>query len=193
MCLFVFLQCNINVDIMDGINMKTKPFRFYSDRSEVERGIRLPDGRIVPVSLNGEMVICFDQCLDLDKAIAYPVGVKVEGLLTLNDWVKNGATEVTCYDECDFYHEDRDWFPEELSDEDIQMVIGFFEEHGYHVSEKAIRHCFDAWSEGFKSGYRDEANGYHLFTPAGWINPLCFRLSTLDDRLDWQKTYPGFG
>ena len=170
-------------------NMETRPFRIFFDRSEVERGIRLPDGRIVPVVIDNHLVIRFDQCLDLDKAIAYPVGVKVEGLLTLNDWVKAGATEVCCYDECDYYHENREWYPERLSDSAVHKVVRYFKEHGYNVTEKAICFCFDAWVNGYKSGYRDEANGYHLFTPAGWINPLCFRLSTLDSRLDWQTTY----
>ena len=112
-------------------------FQFCQDRFEVEWGVQLPDGRIVPVVLNGKLLIRFDQCLDLDKQIAYPSGVIVEGLRTLNDWVKAGG---------------------------------------------------NAWSLGGKSGYRDDANGYHLFTPCG-DNPLCFRLSTLDKRLDWQTTY----
>ena len=59
-------------------------FRFFHDRNEVERGVQLPDGRIVPVVLNGKLVIRFDQCLDLDKQIAYPSGVVVEGLRNLS-------------------------------------------------------------------------------------------------------------
>ena len=39
-----------------------------------------------------------------------------------------------------------------------------------------------------KSGYRDEKNGYHLFTPCG-CNPLSFRVSSLEPELDWQITY----
>ena len=39
-----------------------------------------------------------------------------------------------------------------------------------------------------KSGYRDEKNGYHLFTPCG-CNPLSLRATSLEKELDWQTTY----
>lgn len=163
-------------------------FPFFQDRHEVERGVQLPDGRIVPVVLDGKLVLWFDQCLDLDKQIAYPSGVVVKGLRTLNDWIKAGGKEVYLYDECDF-RGDGDWYPEELTDADVEKVQSFFAEHGYHVTKEAIMFCYNAWVFGAKSGYRDQDNGYHLFTPCGWINPLSFRLSTLDARLDWQTTY----
>ena len=163
-------------------------FQFYHDSSEVERGVQLPDGRIVPVFLNGALVVSFDQCLDLEKQIAYPVGVKVVGLRTLNDWLKYGGKEVWLYDKFN-YDGDGDWYPEELLESGVEEVQSFFAEHGYHVTKEAIMFCFNAWYSGAKSGYRDEANGYHLFTPCGWINPLSFRLSSLDSRLEWQTTY----
>ncbi len=82
-----------------------------------------------------------------------------------------------------------DVYPDEISDIDVEEVQDFFARHGYNVTEDAIRHNFEAWKEDFKSGYRDEKNGYHLFTPCG-CNPLAFRLSTLDeDYEDWQETY----
>ena len=74
-------------------------FQFFQDRFEVERGVQLPDGRIVPVLWNGKWIMQFNQCLDLDKQIAYPSGVIVEGLRTLNDWVKAGGKEVHLYDQ----------------------------------------------------------------------------------------------
>ena len=162
-------------------------FQFFQDRFEVEWGVQLPDGRIVPVLWNGKWIMQFNQCLDLDKQIAYPSGVIVKGLRTLNDWIKAGAKEVHLYDECDYYG-DGDWYPEELLDADVEKIQSFFAEHGYNVTKEAIMFCYNAWSLGGKSGYRDDANGYHLFTPCG-ANPLCFRLSTLDKRSDWQTTY----
>ena len=111
----------------------------------------------------------------------------MEGLRTLNDWVKAGGKEVHLYDECE-YDGGGDWYPEELLDADVETIQSFFAEHGYNVTKEAIMFCYNAWSLGGKSGYRDDANGYHLFTPCG-ANPLCFRLSTLDKRLDWQTTY----
>ena len=169
-------------------SLQGTPFRFYFDRSQVERGVRLPDGRIVPVILDHRVFIRFDQCLDLDKAIAYPEGVNVDGLLTLNDWMRKGAMEVFCYDRCT-YCRDRNWYPEKLGDTTIRKIIDYFKKQGYTVTKEAIRYCFEGWKGNMKSGYRDEKKGYHLFTPAGGINPLRFSLTTLDDRLDWQTTY----
>lgn len=64
-----------------------------------------------------------------------------------------------------------------------------FKEHGFNVTIEALRHNFNAWRADLKSGYRDEENGYHLFTPCG-CNPLSFRCSSLEeDCKDWQITY----
>lgn len=78
--------------------------------------------------------------------------------------------------------------PRILSNKLARKICEEFKEHGFAVTEEAVRHNFDAWLADFKSGYRDEKNGYHLFTPCG-CNPLSFRASSLDERLDWQKTY----
>lgn len=65
-----------------------------------------------------------------------------------------------------------------------------FARNGFNVTEEAIEHNFDAWTMDFKSGYRDEENGYWLFTPCG-DNPLSFTVERLnpDPSCDWQKTY----
>lgn len=56
------------------------------------------------------------------------------------------------------------------------------------VIEDAIKHNFNAYLMDMKSGFRDEINGYHLFTPC-CHNPLSFRLTTLNKNCDWQTTY----
>lgn len=70
-----------------------------------------------------------------------------------------------------------------------QSVVNFFKRKGYNVTIDAIEHNYNAWLNDYKSGYRDEVNGYHLFTPCG-CNPLQFRLTTLHKSADeWQETY----
>lgn len=71
----------------------------------------------------------------------------------------------------------------------VQQVRKEFSKLGFKVSERAIMHNYNAWAHDYKSGYRDDGGGYHLFTPCG-CNPLSFRLTALsDDSKDWQTTY----
>lgn len=76
-------------------------------------------------------------------------------------------------------------FPNKIS---IKRIKAFFKKQGYNVTEEAIMHNFNAYIRDRKSGYRDEKNGYHLFTPC-CHNPLSFRLTTLNKNCDWQTTY----
>lgn len=74
---------------------------------------------------------------------------------------------------------------------DVKSICKRLEKHGFHVTEEAVQHNFWAWICGGKSGYRDEKNGYHLFTPCG-LNPLSFRVTSLHPACeDWQITYVG--
>jgi hypothetical protein len=77
---------------------------------------------------------------------------------------------------CDYYE-----------DFDVKEVIKEFEANGFNVTEEAIIHNFEAWKSDYKSGYKDESNGYFLFTPCG-CNALRFNATELTDE-DWQKTY----
>lgn len=71
----------------------------------------------------------------------------------------------------------------------VKSIINKFKKQGFNVTEKAILHNFLAWRCDRKSGYRDEENGYHLFSPCG-CNPLSFRVSSLHKTCkDWQTTY----
>lgn len=77
----------------------------------------------------------------------------------------------------------------EQEDAIINEIFNFFQEKGVNVSMDAIIHNFYAWMSGFKSGYRDKENGYHLFSPCG-CNPLSMRYTTLNKLYeDWQTTY----
>ena len=70
----------------------------------------------------------------------------------------------------------------------IKKTIEEFKSHGFNVTREALMHNYHAWRDDYKSGYRDEKNGYHLFTPCG-CNPLSFRASELSAETDWQDTY----
>ena len=70
---------------------------------------------------------------------------------------------------------------------DIEDVIDEFEVNGFNVTKEAIMHNFNAWKDDCKSGYKDEINGYFLFTPCG-CNALRFDALELTGA-DWQKTY----
>ena len=76
-----------------------------------------------------------------------------------------------------------------LSEKKIQTIINKFKKNGFNVTKEAIMHNFSCWMGDLKSGYRDEKNNYHLFSPCG-CNPLSFRATTLHPKCeDWQTTY----
>lgn len=71
----------------------------------------------------------------------------------------------------------------------MKSLQRYFKKRGFNVTKEAIIHNFSCWHGSLKSGYRDEANGYHLFTPCGG-NPLSFTLTSLHPTAaDWQTTY----
>lgn len=109
-------------------------------------------------------------------------------LPTFNDLYANGTMppEGTCIEK-QFVVNPRKHF--NLTDEDFDRIVKQFRKGGINVTREAIEHNYNAWLGDFKSGYRDEENGYHLFSPCG-CNPLSFRASTLHKKCeDWQQTY----
>ena len=80
--------------------------------------------------------------------------------------------------------------PDEISsieELDVESILAEFAKYDFNVTYEAIEHNFNAWLNDYKSGYRDEDNQYHLFTPCG-CNPLSFTVSRLNGS-DWQITY----
>lgn len=82
------------------------------------------------------------------------------------------------------------YMPQKDTDREIvKETLDFFHEKGFNVTEEAIMHNLMAYDRDEKSGYRDEKNGYHLFTPC-CCNPLTFTVTTLSTlSQDWQNTY----
>lgn len=170
---------------------------FVKDRSETQRGLQLNDGRIISLyNKDNKFYLSYDSVLDLDKGVIIRKGGgltladKNNGYTTLNDIIRNKqAKEVNCYDCLDFnmdvYMDD----PELDKKVTAKKIIKFFRDNGYNVTSEAVNWCFENWKSGFKSGYRDQENGYHLFNPCGG-NALSIRLTTLNPLCeDWQVTY----
>ena len=107
--------------------------------------------------------------------------------ICLNDLAKQGkCEEVQCYRmyDIDFPCKFKKLTPKVMKD-----IIEKFKAHGFNVTKKAVQWQYDNWSSDLKSGYRDEENGYHLFSPCG-CNPFSLRATTLHPLCaDWQTTY----
>lgn len=161
---------------------------FIASREQTERGEQLPDGRIINIYRSDGTIHRYDLAFDLETGDLYPAGEHPDGTVTLNELYEKGMLKaVHCYDECT-YNTNKYIGEIKTDDKFIKRVQAFFKEHGYNVTKKAIRHNIDAWELDYKSGYRDEANGYHLFTPC-FHNPLSFTLTTLHPLCQWQGTY----
>ena len=86
--------------------------------------------------------------------------------------------------------EDREYMPsfgrKEMTAEDVAAE---FAKNGFNVTPEAIEHNAMAWKRDHKSGYRDEENGYHLFSPCR-CNQLYFTATELtEESKSWQETY----
>lgn len=170
--------------------------RFVSDRKKTAWGFQLPDGRIIDQTKDGKhFYLAYDRAINIEKAEIYPEGMHPKGSTTLNELKKQGGHEVHCYDEFEINPDTGNRLFETKMRQETYRQKRFlawqklFSKNGHNVTIEAIRHQYDAWSAGFKSGYRDEENGCHLFTPSG-CNPFSLRLTTLDPKCkEWQTTY----
>ena len=167
--------------------------KFVKSRFDAMWGYQLNDGRIID-----RTNLRFDTHFNLETGEIYTGNdLQRSGKNGLPDDAPDGFTtlnnlnaqklghEVYCYDE---YNINLGNNPA-MGDKDIDAIIAEFEEAGFKVTKAAIMHNYYAWSADRKSGYRDEKNGYHLFTPCG-CNPFSLSATTLHDLCkDWQTTY----
>ena len=169
--------------------------KFVKTRNETSWGYQLNDGRIISLTdmVNGEnkMILRYDTPFNPETGemldyIDNDKGMLPKGFTTLNRLKREGnGTEVKCYEEYQVFLGENP----KMDDKQIAKIIAEFEDAGFKVTEKAIFHNFYAWTGSFKSGYRDEENGYHLFTPCGG-NPFSLSATTLHELCsDWQTTY----
>lgn len=149
------------------------------------RCFQLPNGKLVDV------YSCrYDAKVDLEEETFCSCCEKEYSnieLPTFNELVDKGIVkEVSCIE--NEYRVDLGYRPT-LSDSKIKKIIAEFKKNGFNITKEAILHNYDAWRYDMKSGYRDEVNNYHLFSPCG-CNPLSFRATTLHKQCeDWQTTY----
>lgn len=174
-----------------------KQFRFIESRKDAQWSFQLSDGRIIEVmALDGKFVFKFDTPINLETREIGPLPPYTPGALdnvelpdgftTLNQLTKQKLGKILyCYDE---YEINLGYKPNMTIKKAIRIAKEF-QKNGFKVTSQAIMHNYDAWKAGWKVGYRDEENGYHLFTPCGG-NPFDLRATTLEECCaDWQITY----
>jgi len=178
--------------------------KFVKSRFDTSRGFQLNDGRIIAINevVNGgtTLALRFDTPFNIETgeidSTFYPP-TKYKGKDGLPDYAPDGFTTlnnleaqklghvVHCYEE---YRINLGEEPR-MDGKQIAKVIAEFEDAGFKVTKEAILHNYYAWQGCLKSGYRDEKNGYHLFTPCGG-NPFSLSATTLHELCsDWQTTY----
>jgi hypothetical protein len=161
------------------------------ERSNDIRYFETPDGKVkFPLNLRH---ITFETRVDLEREeyAEWKPGTRdcVEcNFPTINELIADGRLLEKDYVEvCDL---DTDSFSKRPN---YKKWIQYFKERGFNVTKEALKHNFEAWYCDSKSGFRDEVNNYHLFTPCG-CNPLSFRATRLDEHFeDWQITYGNYG
>lgn len=176
--------------------------KILTDRAEALKAgyITKSGGRYFIFCETGESlflpVLRFDLGIDLAKLEQFPFNENPEGIPTLNELVAEGKVkEATIYREAEVnpegFHSCRSYYRRPFTKKLMKDIISVFKKEGFNVTEEAVMHNLHAWISDLKSGYRDDKNGYHLFTPCG-CNPLSFRVSSLEEGLeDWQTTYAG--
>lgn len=166
-----------------------RAFQFLTEKEYIT--FELPNGKLVnlfphkysaKVDLTNEMYI-----LESDEE-----EYESSTLPTFNDLVSEGIVKVVSCIERKFdmnnIYQDR-YRVSNLSEKKLKSIINKFKKNGFNVTREAILHNFSCWLGDLKSGYRDEENGYFLFSPCG-CNPLSFRATTLHPKCaDWQTTY----
>ena len=169
--------------------------KFVTSRFDAQWGFQLNDGRIIAIlDKDGQFLIKFNTPFNLETGEIgeqppyKPFGTNSlpDGFTDINTLIREKkGKRVFCYDK---FEVDLGW-TKTMSVRRIKKIRETFSQHGFNVSEQAILHNYSAWIAGLKSGYRDEENGYHLFTPCGG-NPLSFSATTLNQMCDdWQTTY----
>lgn len=169
----------------------------HTDMSQCEWGVKLRDGRIVAIKNKDSQYyeITYGTPIDLKNEIQYlnekeiPEGVETT---TINDILKKNEGEaVFCYKSKDVEYNELFGHSKNpvkvLTPRARKKIINEFRKAGFKVTDEAILHNYHAWCGDMKSGYADEENGYHLFSPCG-CNGLSFS-ATEYCGLDWQKTY----
>jgi hypothetical protein len=158
---------------------------FVPNDTVLANGYRLDDGRLIDLS---KLNWGYDVMFDINTG---EIDADSKNLVNLNMLKKAGRlTEVHCYQEEHCYiGEVHQGLNEEEYAELVERIQMDFRSKGYKVSTRALDYVLHGYMSGFKSAYRDEENGVHLFVTC-WENPLNVVLTTLHEKCkDWQTTY----
>lgn len=172
------------------------PKKIITDRDEAREKGLLNDGRYFIRTSDGTAMylpIWYGNRLDLDNLLLFTGKENEENpqYPDINELIKEGKVrDATIYRYHDIF---LPRFPgcyegPAFTSKVIRSVVEEFRANGFKVTREAVVHNYKAWFCDLKSGWRDEENGYHLFTPCG-CNPLSFRATSLEKELDWQTTY----
>lgn len=161
-----------------------KPIIFITEIPD--RGFQLPNGKMIDL-----FPYRYDGKIDLENNTYLTIQddeYKQSNLPTIIELVKQGIIkEITCIEK----QYDINFPPNKhsLTANDFDNVIAEFKANGFNVTKEALQHNYYAWKKDYKSGYCDDTNNYHLFTPCG-CNPLSFRATSLHPQCSyWQHTY----
>lgn len=154
--------------------------------AKYDRWVETKDGRMIGYILHGldyrdKVEITDNEIYVINQ---YESEYKTSGLPTLMELKKRGeVVEKLSYKE----HTVKMVVSDKLSDTTIRAIISAFKLHGFNVTKEAILNNFEAYKCGLGCGYRDDTNGYHLFTPHDKEFYLC---ATTLNKLssDWQTT-----
>lgn len=155
--------------------------------AKYDRWVETKDGLMIGYILHGldyrdKVEITNDEIYIINQ---YESEYKTSNLPTLMELKRRGeVVEKLSYKE----HTVKMVVSDKLSDITIQVIISSFKLHGFNVTKEAILNNFEAYKRGLGCGYRDDTNGYHLFTPHDKEFYLC---ATTLNKLssDWQTTY----
>jgi hypothetical protein len=168
-----------------------KELKIVKSRFDCQWGYQLEEGKILVIcDKDGKCQLMWDTPFSIESGIIFKNEDEVDAFhkgrtLTLNILYANKiGKEVHNYDEFRI----RVGEVKSLTNKGVKEICKEFKEHGFNVTEHAVLTNFANWQSGYKCGYRDDANGYHLFTPCG-LNPFSLTATTLVDGVDWQKTY----
>ena len=168
-------------------NIKMKKIQFSNSRFQIQRGVQLEDGRIIVViDANRKFLLRYEDPFDLSTGVIYEPSNAPKDAMTLNKIIReNLGHDVFCYDEVSLK---LGWI-RTMNEKRIRKIQSYFTKNGISITKEAILHNYNAWRLDLKSGYRDESNGYHLFSPCG-CNPFILRVTNLVEICsDWQITY----
>ena len=168
-----------------------KELKIVKSRKDCQWGYQIAEGKILVIcDKDGEYQLMWDTPFSIESGIIFDNENEIDAFdkgrtLTLTALSANKIGKQTHnYEEyCIRVGEVKS-----LTNKDVKEICKQFKRYGFNVTEHAVLTNFANWRSGYKSGYRDDANGYHLFTPCG-LNPFSLTATTLVEGVDWQDTY----